>query len=533
MIAPVTPEQLAEARRALGRKLADRREAAGLIQAQLARLSGYSRSAVANTETGRSAQPRTAWVRYDQLLSADGAMLGDYDDYAALTVRQRAYAAEERERQRTAKINQWPRAVLGGYSIRSGRQPRRRGSVHPDVVRVPADCGNSVPVLEWPVLYGVGLARLIATVDNWLGASAPAEALQDLLQQELSVFDATASDDRDPVRVVSRRQALVALAALPATFAATAGVAGTPAAAATDRFLSQCAASITACWHLLKGCDLHVVDHVLSSYLLELDGIARRHSAHQQTAARLASQAHRICGIIALHRNQLAARERHCEQAFYYAQVASDVNCETAALVSLASTFFYRGEAARAASVYERALTYGQPGLTPLQYSRVHAELAAVYGQLGREQDALRAIALAEQCYPSDPEHDRSFLYAEFTRGSLALEQGLAYAALAERHPARGHQRRAAEVFAVVEQAAPGTVPDRIRFEIANHQARTAVLLNDFEAFETYMYRGIDGVIQLESRQRQREFRAAWKQAAEAWPNERRLDMLGQRLPTA
>lgn len=347
------------------------------------------------------------------------------------------------------------------------------------------------------------------------------------------MFDATAPEDRDPVRVVSRRQALVALAALPAMFAASAGVAGSRPAAATDRFLSQCAASLTACWHLLKGCDLHVIDRMVSSYLLELDGIARQQSAHQQAAARLASQAHRICGIIALHRNQLAVRERHCKQAFYYAQAASDVNCQAAALVSLASTFFYRGDPARAASVYERALSYGQPGLTPLQYSRVHAELAAVYGQLGREQDALRSVSMAEQWYPNDPDQDRSFLYAEFTRGSLALELGLAYAALAERYPGRRYQRKAADVFALVEQAEPGAVPDRIRFEIANHQARTAVLLNDFEAFETHMYRGIDGVIQLESRQRQRELHAAWKQAAEAWPGERRLDALGQRLPTA
>ena len=53
--------------------------------------------------------------------------------------------------------------------------------------------------------------------------------------------------------------------------------------------------------------------------------------------------------------------------------------------------------------------------LPALQRSRVHAELAVVYGQLGREQDAIRAAGQAEELYPDDPQDDPSFLYAEFT----------------------------------------------------------------------------------------------------------------------
>ncbi|MGH3681805.1 MAG: helix-turn-helix domain-containing protein [Natronosporangium sp.] len=111
MIAPVTPEQLAEARRNLGSRLASLREAAGLTQAQLARLTGYSRSTVANVETGRGTQPRTSWARYDQILHVGGVLLADYNNYATLTARQRQHAAEERERQRTARLEQWRRAA--------------------------------------------------------------------------------------------------------------------------------------------------------------------------------------------------------------------------------------------------------------------------------------------------------------------------------------------------------------------------------------------------------------------------------------
>lgn len=107
MTTPVTPEQLAEARRRLGHRLACLREAAGLTQAQLARATGYARSAIANVETGRSSQPRTSWTRYDELLRANGALLADYDLYVALVSQHREQAAQERERQRAERVEQW------------------------------------------------------------------------------------------------------------------------------------------------------------------------------------------------------------------------------------------------------------------------------------------------------------------------------------------------------------------------------------------------------------------------------------------
>lgn len=103
----ITPEQLAEARRGLGQQLAARRETAGLTQLQLARLAGYSRSTIANVETGRSGQPRDCWVRYDELLRADGALLSGHDHYRGLVSRHKHQAAQERERLRTAIIDQW------------------------------------------------------------------------------------------------------------------------------------------------------------------------------------------------------------------------------------------------------------------------------------------------------------------------------------------------------------------------------------------------------------------------------------------
>jgi hypothetical protein len=78
-----------------------------------------------------------------------------------------------------------------------------------------------------------------------------------------------------------------------------------------------------------------------------------------------------------------------------------------------------------------------------------------------------------------------------------------------------------------------GAVPERIRFEIINHQATTAVLRNDLEAFEAYTSQAIEGVTLLASEQRLRELKTAWYKATEAWPREPRIKALGDGIRAA
>jgi tetratricopeptide (TPR) repeat protein/transcriptional regulator with XRE-family HTH domain len=399
-----------------------------------------------------------------------------------------------------------------------------RKALTPDSLFLPSVNSDLATASEWPVWFGIKIAHLISLVDNW-DSTMQLNSLQILLHREILLFDAAGPGD-DSIRAVhalSRRQALVALAALPLTLTGSSSISvgRLSAPAATDFFLSRCSASLTACWHLLRGSDLPVVYQTLSSFLLALEGIAQKQSGYQQAAARLASQAHRICGIVALHRNQLRVRYHHCNQALYYATVASDAASQASALISLASTYFYDSNPSRAAEIYEQASGL-EPAMSPLQRSRVYAELSVVYGQLSREKDAIRATGLAEELYPDNPEQDRSFLYAEFTPASLSLESGLAYAALAEQYPGRGYEDKAAEIFGRVDRMT-SAVPDRIRFEIINHQARTAVLRGDLDAFEMYLNRGLDGVVLLGSGQRRREMQAALGQARKVWPHEARV----------
>lgn len=78
-------EHVAEARRALGRKLAAYRRAAGLNQVTLAPLTSYGRSTIANVEIGRQNADRSFWERADKALHADGILLAEFDQLTAMT----------------------------------------------------------------------------------------------------------------------------------------------------------------------------------------------------------------------------------------------------------------------------------------------------------------------------------------------------------------------------------------------------------------------------------------------------------------
>jgi transcriptional regulator with XRE-family HTH domain len=80
---------------ALGAELAAYRRAAGCTQARLAQRIGYSRSTVANVETGRQHVPRGFWERADNVLRTGGTLATGYDDLDAATRRDLRVAARQ------------------------------------------------------------------------------------------------------------------------------------------------------------------------------------------------------------------------------------------------------------------------------------------------------------------------------------------------------------------------------------------------------------------------------------------------------
>ncbi len=102
----IDPDTITEAKRALGRQLAAVREAAGVNQQHLAPLINYSRSTIANAETGRTTCSAAFWERCDGVLAADGALIRAYNELKALIREQHAHVARLIEEKRNKQFQQ-------------------------------------------------------------------------------------------------------------------------------------------------------------------------------------------------------------------------------------------------------------------------------------------------------------------------------------------------------------------------------------------------------------------------------------------
>jgi DNA-binding XRE family transcriptional regulator len=86
-------EQVQAAWRALGRQLYAHRRARGLSQEQLAQLIHYSRSSIANVETGRQKVPRRFWANCDEALATGETLARTHDEIQAAARQQLEQAA--------------------------------------------------------------------------------------------------------------------------------------------------------------------------------------------------------------------------------------------------------------------------------------------------------------------------------------------------------------------------------------------------------------------------------------------------------
>jgi transcriptional regulator with XRE-family HTH domain len=97
------------ARVELGAELAAYRRAAGYTQARFAKLTGYSRSTVANVETGRQRVPRRFWEGADAALRTGGTLATGHDELEAGT--RRDLQASARQASTARRAHHWQRGV--------------------------------------------------------------------------------------------------------------------------------------------------------------------------------------------------------------------------------------------------------------------------------------------------------------------------------------------------------------------------------------------------------------------------------------
>lgn len=113
------PPELAALKRALGRQLAARREAAEIGQQQVARKTGYSRPSIAHAEAGRQLLTRDFWTTADDLLGAGGTLLAEYE---------RVRAAKQ-EHEQLSRERELAQAYAEARALRAASTPDPDGAV--------------------------------------------------------------------------------------------------------------------------------------------------------------------------------------------------------------------------------------------------------------------------------------------------------------------------------------------------------------------------------------------------------------------
>ncbi len=169
--------------------------------------------------------------------------------------------------------------------------------------------------------FGIKQAYILGLIHQWSSRAASCATLQALVDREISMFDEAKSAYSADLYTLSRRQALIGIATLPTVLLA---LSRQGQRLVYEEFLPPCAASITACWHLLRGREIFLAEKVLSRILPFLADIAHDSSAYRKAATGLATQACRLLGIIALHHNDTAAQWAYFKQAVDYSEQADD-----------------------------------------------------------------------------------------------------------------------------------------------------------------------------------------------------------------
>ena len=148
--------------------------------------------------------------------------------------------------------------------------------------------------------------------------------------------------------------------------------------------------------------------------------------------------------------------------------------------------------------------------------------LAVAYAHLDQSQNAFTYLGLAHDTFPEHSDTDPSFAYAEFDLSQMILWEGITRSQL-------GQTQQALDIFHQIEQ--PNfAASERLRIEIINQQAKTAIFASDLEQGVTSVEAGFTGAKSLGSQRRYSEAYENFRQMRLLWPQETRVTALEEWL---
>lgn len=372
------------------------------------------------------------------------------------------------------------------------------------------------------------LARIVALITH-RPRHMEVSDFEKLLQRELHVFDEGKAMFDAETYFLSRRNALLVIAALPQGWF---HLSQRQPIFIEEEFLPACTASIMACWHLLNGRDFTPVERILEKYLPLLAEWAWHPSLYRKTAAYLAAQAYLLRGLIELHRLQFQQRICSCRKAVEYATAADNPALLVKALTQLGNACYDHQLSADMLHAYQHAkylLDQSQPPLPAILHSKVLMGLAHAYAQQGKATEALNALREAHTVFPDETEEVPVYLSADDGLFSLILFDGWVRLDLGKRESQQQYALDAAKALAYIDTLPPTLfVPERIRMEITNRRAQAALVVGDLDAYCHYTLQHAEEMKALSSEKRRYERMITYKTALKRWPHEAKIAELAK-----
>lgn len=371
------------------------------------------------------------------------------------------------------------------------------------------------------------IVTIIGLVNQWQGRATHRTDLQVLLSQEFAMFDQDAlqpsTGEQNPL---SRRQALVAIAALPYGALAAARHAGT--AMQPEACLPQCTAAITSCWSMMQGQEFTVVEQALAQCLPALSTLAQQSSPYQQTAASLAAQGNLLLGLVALHQQpspqNFRQRLLYCKQAVEQAAKVTDPTLCILSLTHVGAAENDLEQFPAMLAAYEEAVRLSDhPLVSPTLRRKAFIRLALAYARVGQVQQALRYHGEVKTSLESTLDQVPVYL-----QDSGLFFEGLTEAQMFEKlGKLEGGKNSYKRAWKAIEQAESVSsslvVPERFRLEAVNQKALIALRLGYLDKFRDLSLQGLQGAKDLQSGKRRQEVIANWREARKVWPREPRV----------
>ncbi len=355
------------------------------------------------------------------------------------------------------------------------------------------------------------------------------QEIQYQVRQTLEDYDAM-NRGNEAYRI-KRREALQRLATWPFAGSLYLSTPEIDVRRPTDEIVAKCAASIAACWELSKSTDesdLAMAFQAVSAYIPSLNAIARDSSQYRHAATNLLAQCYLFKTVLGWHLESLDRATEYAQQAMQYGEETDDLPLQITIHTQLSWIYYYAKRQKRSLEEIQRAaylLKHSSTPMPPGLQSSVQSTLAIRQAMHGQRQQALTSLRVAHERFFISNTADSRFIYVDYDRPSLVLEDGMTYAHL-------GLYQEALDSFAQIVDpetlSSKMPVAERVRVEALNNQA-LALLKSPQKNMEQAIKvwtAGIQEATKLQSSQRFNEAVTIYEIMEAVWPGEKRIEEL-------